>query len=204
MSESSKNSRTKILEAAAQQFITHGYEGARLQAVSDSVGVTKAMIHYYFNTKKELFEQVYRQSVEQVFGNLSDTLSQDMVLFKKIEALIESCLNTAEIQPELLSFVITESSRKAEWIQQIMEEKMSLDLQKFDKELQEAASNYQITSVSADTLLLQICSLCYYPIVARNLNNTLFQLPRNEEDENPTLQPQKGIIIDTILNWLTA
>jgi len=204
MTETSKNSRTKILEAAAQQFITHGYEGARLQAVADSVGVTKAMIHYYFNTKKELFEQVYRQSVEQVFGDLSETLSQDTVLFKKIEGLITSCLETAAQQPELLSFVITESSRKAEWVQKIMGENTSLDLQEFDEELQEAASNYQITSVSADTLLLQICSLCYYPVIAENLNNNLFSNAGDNQDNKTSLKPKKGIIIDTILNWLTA
>ncbi|TYP93662.1 transcriptional regulator, TetR family [Fodinibius salinus] len=198
MAKDQQDTRSEILNVAREQFIAHGYDGARLQTIADGIGVTKAMIHYYFNTKQELFEQVYRRSAEQIFGKLSDTLDSDEVLFKKIESLIEDCLQIAKNEPEVVSFVITEGTRKADWLQPAMEDQITVDLQGFDEELQKAASNYQIAAVDAHVLLIQIFSLCYYPVLSRNINRSLFKEAVDEE------MPSKGIVMDTILNWLTA
>lgn len=201
MAKDQQDTRSEILTAARKQFIAHGYDGARLQTIADGIGVTKAMIHYYFNTKKELFEQVYRSSAEQVFGRLSDTLNSDEVLFKKIESLIEDCLQVAENEPQVVSFVVTESTRKAEWLQPALKDHITVELGRFDQELQEAASDYQIASVDAHILLIQIFSLCYYPVISQNISSSIFKGSGNDEAE---LQPQKGVILDTVLNWLTA
>ncbi len=203
MAEQETNSRTEIIEAARNQFIRHGYEGARLQKIADQVGVTKAMIHYYFNTKQELFERVYEQSARQIFGALPDTLEKDIPLFKKIEELITSCLEVAGSSPHVLTFVVTESSRKPDWLQPILEKHVAFEMQAFDNELEQAASNYQITSVDAHTLLLQIFSLCYYPVLSETINKSLLA----GGSANPNLtdsSSRKGVILDTILNWLTA
>lgn len=203
MAETTTETSTAIIEAARKQFMIHGYEGARLQKIADQIGATKAMIHYYFNTKKELFERVFIQSVDQIYGNLSEILEKDLSLFKKIELLINDCLDIADEHPQVLSFVITESSRKPEWLGPILKQQISIELQQFDDELQDAASDYQITSVDANTLLLQIFSLCYYPILSTTLNQALFS-PDGIIESNSEKMERKGLVLDTILNWLTA
>ena len=203
MAENTADTSSQIIDAARQQFFLHGYEGARLQTIADRIGVTKAMIHYYFNTKQELFERVYAQSVTQLFEGFSDTLEQDIPLFKKIEQLIENCLRVAERDPDVLTFVVTESKRKPEWLKPILDRKITIQLESFDRELESAASSYQIASVDARVLLLQIFSLCYYPVLSETLNESLFAtgVEGSSETEGPN---RKGIILDTILNWLTA
>lgn len=203
MPDQSKDTRTEIIDAARSEFFTHGYEGARLQRIADEIGVTKAMIHYYFNTKRELFERVFTQSTNEVFGNINDVIKKDIPLFKKIEQLVESCLNKSESQPEVLAFVVTESGRKPEWLQPIFEENLNMELASFEKELEEAASNYQIASVDAQNLLLNIFSLCYYPALSTTINQSLLDTERSA-NKNGTPVNRKGIILDTILNWLTA
>lgn len=200
MAEAATDTRSEIIEAARAEFFAHGYEGARLQKIADQIGVTKAMIHYYFNTKKELFEQVYRQSVEEVFGELAEILEKDVPLFKKIEQLVEHCLQKAGRQYRGLSFVITESNRQPDWLQPIFDEQLQLELANFNGELETAASNYEITSVTADVLLLNIFSLCYYPAIAAPVNESLLNTSSTQENTNK----RKGLILDTILNWLTA
>jgi len=203
MAKESTNTRTEIIQAAREQFLRHGYEGARLQKIADHIGVTKAMIHYYFNTKKELFERVYKQSADQIFGGLADVLDQDVPLFKKIEQLVEVCLQVADRHPQVLSFVVTESNRKSDWLNPILEENGGLDLEAFEKELQDAADNYQIASVDARTLLIQIFSLCYYPVISHSINKSL--LAESGPTENGiSMTTPKGVVLDTILNWLTA
>lgn len=202
MAEKAKDTRSEIIEAARSQFVKHGFEGARLHAIADNIGVTKAMIHYYFNTKKELFEHVYSQSVKEVFGDLNDLLSRDLPLFKKIEVLIENCLEKSIERQQVLAFIITESKRKDEWLLPLFDEQIDLELAGFETELNQAASSYKVASVGVYDLLMNIFSLCYYPVLAAPINRTLLQ--KDEGFENDYLQKRKGIILDTILNWLTA
>ena len=203
MAEKPTDTRTEIIEAAREQFLRHGYEGARLQKIADHIGVTKAMIHYYFNTKKELFERVYTQSADQIFGGMGEVIERDVPLFKKIEQLIETCLQVAKRHPQVLTFVVTESSRKSDWLNPILKKNRGLVLDKFEKELQNAADNYQIASVDARTLLVQIFSLCYYPVIADSIHNSLLGGEYTQENESVTTTP-KGVVLDTVLNWLTA
>lgn len=203
MPEQSTDTRSEIIEAARAEFFTHGYEGTRLQNIADQIGVTKAMIHYYFNTKKELFERVYHQSVLDIFGGLDDIIKKDIPLFKKIEQLVEACLQKSESYPRVLAFVITESSRKPEWLQPIFEEQVHLELDAFNRELEEAASNYQIASVTARSLLLNIFSLCYYPVISATVNRSLLNT-NSSADTAYDESDRKGIVLDTVLNWLTA
>lgn len=203
MSKQAKNTRQEIIEAARNEFLTHGFEGTRLHTIADHIGVTKAMIHYYFNTKKELFEHVYKQSVQVIFEDLNDVLSKDVPLFKKIELLIENSLQKADQSPRVLAFVITEISRKPDWLQPIFEDQVALQVTTFGEELTDAAANYEIASVSVQDLLMNIFSLCYYPVVAGPIHQSLFGMD-NAVSEKGFSQKRKGVILDTILNWLTA
>lgn len=200
MPDKKTDSRTEIARAARAEFLAHGYEGARLQKIADQIGVTKAMIHYYFNTKKELFEHVYRQSVNQMFSGLSGLLEEEIPLFKKIEQLVAACLDKAETDPAVLGFVLTESNRNADWLLPVIEEEVSLEKATFAQQIEKAASNYTITSVDPNQLLLNIFSLCYYPALSESINRSLLA---GEEDKELTAN-RKGVVLDTILNWLTA
>ncbi|ASA57498.1 TetR/AcrR family transcriptional regulator [Vibrio gazogenes] len=44
-----------ILQAAADEFVKHGYKGTSVQAIADRVHLPKANILYYFRSKKGLY-----------------------------------------------------------------------------------------------------------------------------------------------------
>ena len=50
--------KAKILDAAEEEFARYGLAGARTEPMAANIGVTKAMIHYYFGTKEELYQAV--------------------------------------------------------------------------------------------------------------------------------------------------
>ncbi|MCP5087752.1 MAG: TetR family transcriptional regulator [Rhodobacteraceae bacterium] len=52
-----------ILAAAEKVFAEAGYGGATMQLIADVAGLPKANVHYYFQTKEEL----YRQVVSNIF-----------------------------------------------------------------------------------------------------------------------------------------
>ena len=55
--------RTKILDAAEQEFDQHGYGGARIQRIADLAKVPKSNIHYYFSGKQVLYNAVLERIV---------------------------------------------------------------------------------------------------------------------------------------------
>lgn len=53
--------RAQILDAAEEEFARYGLAGARTEPIAANTGVTKAMIHYYFGTKEELYQAVLKR-----------------------------------------------------------------------------------------------------------------------------------------------
>ena len=56
MTTSGENTEIQILVAAREVFIAKGYESARMQEIADRAGINKALLHYYFRSKENLFD----------------------------------------------------------------------------------------------------------------------------------------------------
>jgi AcrR family transcriptional regulator len=56
--------RDRILDVAEAQFASRGYEAVSTREVARLVGATPAMIHYYFNSKRQLFDAVFARRAD--------------------------------------------------------------------------------------------------------------------------------------------
>ena len=64
MSDIVKDSKRKaIIEAAEDEFVQKGYDGARILEIAERAGVGHPLLYYHFKTKKELFECVVKQKI---------------------------------------------------------------------------------------------------------------------------------------------
>jgi TetR/AcrR family transcriptional regulator len=50
--------RARILEAAFDQFVDHGFSKVAMREIAEHSGVTKSLIHHHFGTKQQLWEAV--------------------------------------------------------------------------------------------------------------------------------------------------
>ena len=50
-----------ILDAAEEVFASHGYEGATMRAIAKKADVNRALLHYHFQTKDNLYETVVKR-----------------------------------------------------------------------------------------------------------------------------------------------
>ena len=54
--EATSDTRERILDAAEEQFSAHGFWGVTIREVAEQAKVDTALLHYYFNTKRGLFD----------------------------------------------------------------------------------------------------------------------------------------------------
>ena len=57
---------SRILAAAEESFAKHGLAGARTERIASRAGVNKALLYYYFGSKRNLYRAVLRNLLDQV------------------------------------------------------------------------------------------------------------------------------------------
>jgi TetR/AcrR family transcriptional repressor of mexJK operon len=60
----------RVLDAAKKHFTEHGYEGASIDAIAESSGVSKVTIYSYFPTKADLFKTAITHRVDSQFSTV--------------------------------------------------------------------------------------------------------------------------------------
>jgi AcrR family transcriptional regulator len=61
-----KEAREAILDVAEERFSRHGFHGVTMREVAGRAGVNTALIHYYFNSKRALFDAVFLRRAELI------------------------------------------------------------------------------------------------------------------------------------------
>jgi TetR/AcrR family transcriptional regulator len=80
----------RILRAAIQEFSAHGLSGARTDAIAESAGANKALLYYYFKSKKGLYEAALEEVSGRVVGDALAALDPQ---YSAGERLLRTALN---------------------------------------------------------------------------------------------------------------
>lgn len=203
MSGKNSDKREMILDAALREFADNGIGSARLQTIADNSGVTKAMIHYYFDSKENLFNEVFREAYGVVMAGLLDVLESDDPLFQKIERFVDEATERFHEEPAFTDFIINALNRNPGSTVVLMKELMDYDADIFEQQLEEAASAYEIAPVEAWQVILNMLSICMFPYTGRRFMSELLNM-KNEEQYLERVRQRKGLATDTIINWLAS
>ena len=60
----SADTKTRILDAAEQLFMEHGFEATSLRSLTAAASVNLAAVHYHFGSKEELFQAVLTRRLD--------------------------------------------------------------------------------------------------------------------------------------------
>lgn len=89
--------RDKILDEAGLAFAEAGFAGARTRDIAAGAGVNQGLIRYYFGSKEQLFEQVFRRYGGLISGNRHVLL--DRLLAQPTPYSVEDVIR-AYLQPQ--------------------------------------------------------------------------------------------------------
>jgi len=92
--------RLRILEAAKQEFATHGLAGARVDRIAAKAGANKRMLYYHVGNKEELYLTVLEGAYEKIRAEERTLDLEHLNPPRAIERLIEFTWNYFLRNPE--------------------------------------------------------------------------------------------------------
>ncbi|MBF0529029.1 MAG: TetR/AcrR family transcriptional regulator [Deltaproteobacteria bacterium] len=98
----------RILSAATREFADKGFFGARTQAIADAAGVNKAMLHYYFRSKENLYAQVLRSSISRILSQVGRSWTGAGSLETKVSLVIDAYLDGYAANPGIVRIFLRE------------------------------------------------------------------------------------------------
>ena len=109
-----QNLEQKIIDVAEKIFMDKGFDSTSTTDIAKKVGCNQALIHYYFRTKENLFQQIFYKKFEDLMILLSSPLFDKSTLNDKIKAGIDSYFTTLQNNPKLPILIINELLTKPE------------------------------------------------------------------------------------------
>ena len=159
-----------ILQAAEEEFLLKGFAGARTTEIAQKAGVNHAMLHYYFNTKEQLFEQVMAEKMALFRDSVTSVFEQsDLPVLQQIKEAMSRHFDFVRQNPLLPRFIINEISVRPEYIESIKSKLLPIAgnaFRKLQQSLDEASAHGEICQIDARTLMLDIVSLNLFVFIA--------------------------------------
>ncbi len=87
------DTRTRILESAARCIAEDGVAAVRMATIARAAGVSTALLHYHFDTKERLFEEVFRHSyAESYLLDQEEMRAAGRTAAERLAAYLDRCL----------------------------------------------------------------------------------------------------------------
>ena len=102
----------KIKEAARTVFLTKGFEGCSSREIAKAAGMNVALVNYYFRSKSQLFQLIFKAAMEDFMESMIYVFSTDQPLEDKMRIFIEREFDFLAKHPELPNFIINEMNRE--------------------------------------------------------------------------------------------
>ncbi len=101
----SAETRARILDAARQRFAASGYGRARIQEIASAAGVTTTAVYHYFDSKAELYADVYAAGLDVLVRAYRDAAAGGADTVEKLCAVFGANAEVNRLHPGLAEFL---------------------------------------------------------------------------------------------------
>ena len=105
--------RERLVAAAFQQIHRHGYQGAGLDTILASAGVTKGALYHHFANKKELYQAVV-EDMEQELVERLEAAGAGRAPWERLSAMCSAYVDACR-EPALARMLVLEAPAVLGW-----------------------------------------------------------------------------------------
>lgn len=193
----------KIFNAATAIFEEKGFAAARMQEIADRAGINKALLHYYFHSKEQLFGAVFQPLMKKMFEKILSVFALDISFEDKIRLFYDEHINILIKNPRLPLFLLNEISHNPELAKGIRE---TLQFPKISeiiyKQHAKEFREYGIKKSELSQLMITIVSLSIFPFAARDVMKMVLSQPDDGKNFNTFMRERKKFAADFVISAL--
>ncbi len=198
MAELDNTTEKKILDAAKIVFLEKGFDGARMQEIADEAKINKALLHYYFRCKDNLFDAIFKEAFQQFLPKVAEVMMTEKPLFEKIEFFIDTYLTMLSNNPHLPGFVMHEINRNPGRIVNIIKSS-GVRPEFLGLAIQKEVDAGLIIPIDPVHLIINILGMCLFPIIGKPIIRG-FIFNDSEEAYQTFLSERKKEVTSFVIN----
>jgi TetR/AcrR family transcriptional regulator len=163
--------RRVILEAALQTFSIYGFDGASITRIARMHGVSPPLIHYYFETKDELWRAAMEQGIGDMVRNLEE-ISAELVesdCIARLKFFIRRYLGIVAERPAVFRVIVRESDMPSPRLTWLAHHYMTPLYQLIAGLIEQAQAAGRLKTIAPPYHMAQIITgACYHFLASRN------------------------------------
>lgn len=196
------NTEQHILHAAITVFQKKGMAGARMQEIADEAQINKAMLHYYFRNKQQLFEAVLMKAFQKLAPQMNIIFALEIDVYEKIKQFTASYIDFVLENPYLPAFIMHELNNNPEFVTKLKLHPHKPDPKPLLRQFEEEVKAGNIKDIPPRQLLLNLFSLTIFPFVGGTLFKVILDI--TDTDYQKLLLERKTLIADQFIESIRA
>jgi AcrR family transcriptional regulator len=188
-----KDTETEILKVATQVFLKKGFDGTKTQDIADKAGINKALLHYYFKTKEQLYERVLESVLRTLMRQMRETLSGEGTFPDVLKRFIDTYIDNFYRNPDLPRFLVWELQHGGKTAARCLKEEIlngDIESLPFWNTYKNAIETGVIRPYPPVHIILNLISMSIYPMLAAPVVEQVFPGCRVRDPEFIALRKQ--------------
>ncbi|MEZ4953156.1 MAG: TetR/AcrR family transcriptional regulator [Saprospiraceae bacterium] len=191
-----------ILNKAKEVFMQKGFAGARMQEIADAAGINKAMLHYYYRSKEQLFKVIVEEIVQGLIPRLGDALAGEGSVVEKLEKVIRLYISIISETPFVPMFLLHELSQNRTAFITTMKSRAARfpNFPAFFLQVMNEQAEGKIKPIQPIHLILNVMGMVIFPFIARPLVINLVEIPAEQFDA--MMKDRADVVVEFMKNAL--
>jgi AcrR family transcriptional regulator len=187
-----------ILNAAKKIFSQKGLKASTMQEIANEAGVNKALLHYYYRKKENLYLAVFSEMMKTNLPNMVHIIAVRRPIREMVKHFVSAYIDMLSTNEYLSNFLVMEIQQNPERIIEVLSKTQP---ERIFRIVGQRLRREGIYHIRAEHLMMNMVSLCFFPFIIRPLlNGVLFR--NNGKTEQQFLEERKQVVSDFIINAL--
>jgi|GEM_PF-952166 TetR/AcrR family transcriptional regulator len=198
--------KERILKAAIEEFIKCGFDGARTQAIADRAKVNKAMLHYYYANKENMYEQAINTVANAIIDKLGKIPAEQPQIEDRIGSVMDAYIEIFTDYADYFKIVIYEAMRGGKVLKKVLLSKNILNnssIRSFIKYFDNQVSAGKVRKVDKVQLFMSIVTQMLPVFIAGQILNEIVDVfGVKKVIAEKFIKGRKKFVLDLIMNGI--
>jgi AcrR family transcriptional regulator len=191
----------KIIASAEKLFYRKGKAGTSMQDIADDAGINRTLLNYYFRSKDQLFEAVFRKALGGMVVAFRQLMHSERPFVEHFPVMIKSIIDELIDNPQIPIFVLQELSSNPERVPVLIKE-MGIDPEAAMEKMASEGSGFSPGGMDPRQMILNILSLCIFPFAARPVVTALL-FSGDQEAYLAAMRQRKELVAEIVQQFIS-